>query len=49
MKEVCLDLSSARGLGDTICATPTLRKLYNSYGRKIAVLTVHPDIFKNLE
>ena len=47
MKEVCLDLSFARGLGDTICATPTLRKLYNSYGKRIAVLTVHPDIFKN--
>lgn len=47
MKEVCLDLSLARGLGDTICATPSLRKLYNSYGKKIAVLTVHPDVFKN--
>ena len=47
MKEVCLDLSHSRGLGDTICATPTLRKLFNSYGKKISVLTLHPDIFKN--
>lgn len=47
MKEVCLDLSFSRGLGDTICATPCLRKLYNVYGKKIAVLTVHPEIFKN--
>jgi ADP-heptose:LPS heptosyltransferase len=47
MKEVCLDLSQCRGLGDTICATPVLRKLYNSYGRKIAVITLHPDIFRN--
>jgi ADP-heptose:LPS heptosyltransferase len=46
MKEVCLDLSLSRGLGDTICATPVLRKLYNSYGKKIAVLTVHPAVFK---
>jgi len=46
MREVCLDLSLARGLGDTICATPIVRKLYNSYGGRISVLTVHPDIFK---
>ena len=46
MKEVCLDLSLARGLGDTICATPIVRKLHNSYGGRISVLTVHPDIFK---
>lgn len=47
MKKPLLDLHLSRGLGDTICATPTLRKLYNSYGRKISVLTHHPDVFKN--
>lgn len=47
MREVCLDLTESRGLGDTICATPTLKKLYYSYGKKIAVLTHHPIIFKN--
>ena len=47
MSEVCLDLTESRGLGDTICATPTLKKLYYSYGKKIAVLTHHPIIFKN--
>lgn len=45
MKEICLDLRECRGLGDTICATPILRKLYNSYNKKIAVITVHPEIF----
>lgn len=47
MKKPLLDLHLSRGLGDSICATPVLRKLYNSYGRKIAVLTHHPDVFKN--
>lgn len=47
MKKPLLDLHLSRGLGDTICATPTLRKLYNSYGRKISVLTHHPDVFKH--
>ena len=47
MKKPLLDLHLSRGLGDTICATPTLRKLYNAYGRKISVLTHHPAVFKN--
>jgi ADP-heptose:LPS heptosyltransferase len=47
MKKPLLDLHLSRGLGDTVCATPVLRKLYNSYGRKISVLTHHPDVFKN--
>ena len=47
MKKPLLDLSMSRGLGDTIASTPTLRKLYNSYSRKISVLTHHPDVFKN--
>ena len=33
-------------LGDTIAGTPVLRKLYNSYNKKIDVVTYHPDIFK---
>lgn len=47
MKAPLLDLHLSRGLGDTICATPSLRKLYYAYGRKISVLTEHPIIFKN--
>ena len=45
MKDVCIDLLGSRALGDTLCVTPTLRKLYNSYGKKISIITHHPDLF----
>jgi len=44
MKKQLLVINS-KALGDTICATPTLRKLYNTYNQKISVLTYHPEIF----
>jgi ADP-heptose:LPS heptosyltransferase len=47
MKDPLLDLHLSRGLGDTICSTPSLRKLFFAYGKKISVLTDHPYIFKN--
>jgi len=47
MKEVCIDVLGCRALGDTLAVTPTLRKLYNSYGKKISVATHQPEIFKN--
>jgi ADP-heptose:LPS heptosyltransferase len=47
MKEVCIDVLGCRALGDTLAVTPTLRKLYNSYGKKISVATNQPEIFKN--
>ena len=47
MKDVCIDVLGCRALGDTLAVTPTLRKLYNSYGKKISVATHHPEIFKN--
>jgi ADP-heptose:LPS heptosyltransferase len=47
MKRPLLDLHLSKGFGDTICSTPSLRKLYYCYGRKISVLTDHPDFFKN--
>ena len=47
MKKVCLDVLGCRALGDTLAVTPTLRKLYNSYGKKISVATHHTEIFKN--
>lgn len=34
-------------LGDTLAATPTLRKLYKSYDQKIDVMTHHPELFIN--
>ena len=47
MKDVCVDVLGCRALGDTLAVTPTLRKLYNSYGKKISVATHQPEIFKN--
>ena len=36
------------GLGDTICATPTIRKVSEAYDSKITVYSKHPEVFKNL-
>ena len=47
MKKVCLNLSESRALGDTLCSTPTIRKLYSSYNQKISLITHHKEIFKN--
>ena len=47
MKEICLDITGCRALGDTLCATPTIRKLYNSYNKKISVITNIPELFQN--
>ena len=46
MKPICLDLSQCNGLGDLICATPTIKKLSESYGQKITVLSNMPELFK---
>jgi hypothetical protein len=45
-KPICLDLSTCPSLGDTICATPTLKKLYDAYNKKITVVSNFPEIFK---
>lgn len=45
MKKVLLNLSECYAMGDTLCSTPTLRKLYESYMRKITVVTHFPEIF----
>ena len=47
MKDVCIDVLGCRALGDTLAVTPTLRKLFNSYGKKISVATHQTEIFKN--
>jgi ADP-heptose:LPS heptosyltransferase len=47
MKKVCLDVLGCRALGDTLAVTPTLRKLHNTYGQKISVMTHHPYLFSN--
>jgi ADP-heptose:LPS heptosyltransferase len=46
-KGVFLDLSECNALGDTLCATAVLKKLYESYESKIGVVSKYPDIFKN--
>lgn len=38
---------NAESLGDTLAATPTLRKLYKSYDKKIDVMTHNPELFIN--
>lgn len=45
-KKVCLDLSECNGLGDLICATPTIKKLRHSYGAPITIVSKMPEIFK---
>ena len=47
MLPIYLDLTNARALGDSICATPTIKKLFESYERKINVISQYPEIFKN--
>ena len=47
MKDICLDLTGCKALGDTLCATPTIRKLFKSYNKKISVITHNPELFTN--
>lgn len=49
MKPVCLNLSECPALGDLICATPTIRKLAESYEQKITVVSPIPELFKKLD
>jgi len=46
MKPVCLNLEECNGLGDLICATPTIKKLHDSYQQKITILSKMPELFK---
>jgi ADP-heptose:LPS heptosyltransferase len=46
MKPVCLNLEECNGLGDLICATPTIQKLHDAYQRKIIVISNMPELFK---
>lgn len=46
MKPICLNLEECNGLGDLISATPTIKKLYESYGQKVTVLSKMPELFK---
>lgn len=46
MKKICIKINSP-SLGDTICATPSVRKLAKAYNRPLIVATAYPEIFKN--
>ena len=39
MKPICLDLSECNGFGDLICATPTIKKVSDTYEQKILVIS----------
>jgi len=47
MKPVCLNLGECNGLGDLICATPTIKKVSLAYGNPITVISQMPELFKN--
>ena len=47
MKNICLDLNECNGLGDLICATPTIKKISEAYDKKILVISKMPEIFKH--
>jgi len=46
MKRIFLDISGAKGLGDSLCATPIIRKLCEAYNQKISLITNYPELFK---
>jgi len=48
MKEICVDIVGGMGLGDTLCATPVVRKLSKVYNKKVSVISHHHEIFTNL-
>ena len=48
MKKICLDLTEAKAIGDTLCSTPVLRKLYDSYNSKIIVVTDQVQLIETL-
>ena len=46
MKQIALNLENCNGIGDLICSTPRIRKLHEYYGRKVTVISQHPELFK---
>jgi ADP-heptose:LPS heptosyltransferase len=47
MNKIYIDLSDCFGLGDTICATPIIKKLFSAYNKKISIITNYIDVFKD--
>ena len=46
-KDIFLDLSESKGLGDTLCVTPVIRKLFECYEKKINIISNYPVLFQN--
>lgn len=45
IKQVFLDLSESKSLGDTLCSTPVIRNLRHSYQKKINLITNFSELF----
>lgn len=48
MKNICVDVTGCSALGDSLCATPVVRKLSEVYNQKIVVISHHKEIFDGL-
>ena len=48
MKEICIDVTGCRALGDTLCATPVVKKISQTYNKKVSIISHHSEIFSNL-
>lgn len=48
MKDICIDVTGCRALGDTLCATPVVKKISETYNKKVFVVSHHSEIFQNL-
>jgi len=48
MRDICVDITGCRAVGDTLCATPVIRKLSKTYNKKVSVISNHFEIFTNL-
>ena len=46
MKPIALNLEDCNGLGDLICATPTIKKLHDYYERKVTIISRMAEVFK---
>lgn len=48
MKEICIDVTGCRALGDTLCVTPVVKKISQTYNKKVSIISHHSEIFSNL-
>lgn len=46
-KPILFNISRVAGIGDVLCATPTIRKIAEAYGKRICVVTRRPEALFN--